>query len=142
MSKDISGTLDAYSAALFAKDANAFLQLYHPDVRIFDLWGAWFHDGAEAWRNVVEHWFESLGSERVKATFDDVRLSGGADLASISAIITYEGRSATGEKLRDMQNRLTWVLAPHDGAWRIIHEHTSAPIADDDLKAILRRTIG
>jgi uncharacterized protein (TIGR02246 family) len=139
MSNEILNTLETYSSALFDKDSAAFLKLYHPDVRVFDLWGNWIYDGAAAWREVVGHWFGSLGTERAKATFDDVRLTETPALATISAIVTYEGQSASGEKLRDMQNRVTWVLAPHEGAWKIIHEHTSAPIGDGDLKAILQR---
>jgi ketosteroid isomerase-like protein len=38
-----------------------------------------------------------------------------------------------------MNNRLTWVLRKDaDGAWKIAHEHTSAP-ASDEGKVQLRR---
>jgi hypothetical protein len=38
-----------------------------------------------------------------------------------------------------MQNRLSWALRWVGHVPRIAHEHTSAPIAFDDTKAILRR---
>jgi hypothetical protein len=41
-----------------------------------------------------------------------------------------------------MQNRLTWALTRREGALKIVHEHTSAPVGFDDLKAILRRETG
>src|SRR6266851_9883530 len=43
-----------------------------------------------------------------------------------------QGLSGDGKELRSMDNRITWVLRKNrDGAWKIIHEHTSAP-ADFD----------
>jgi hypothetical protein len=57
----------------------------------------------------------------------------------LSAIVTYAGVSAEGEPLREMQNRLSWALRWTGHVPRIVHEHTSAPIAFDDTKAILRR---
>lgn len=41
--------------------------------------------------------------------------------------------------LRSIQNRLTWVLMRREQTWRIVHEHTSAPIGIEDLNAIARR---
>ena len=41
--------LDAYAAAVLAKDANAFLSLYAPEVRVFDTWGVWSYEGASSW---------------------------------------------------------------------------------------------
>jgi ketosteroid isomerase-like protein len=36
-----------------------------------------------------------------------------------------------------MRNRLTWVLRERDGAWKVVHEHTSVPL-DFETKAMLR----
>ena len=41
-----------------------------------------------------------------KVDFDEVRISGGPELAVVTAF-TYSGISAEGERLRSMQNRLT-----------------------------------
>ena len=87
----------------------------------------------------VEAWFTSLGAETVKVTFDDVQSSGEPDFAFVSAVVTYAGFSAQGEPLRAMQNRLTWVLKTTGHVLRIVHEHTSAPVGFDDMKAILLR---
>jgi len=38
-----------------------------------------------------------------------------------------------------MLNRLTWVLKPHGGGWKIVHEHTSAPVDGESMKVILQR---
>ena len=139
--KSIDRVLRSYESAVFSKDVAAFVQLYDPSVRVFDAWGVWSYDGAAAWQRAVEGWFTSLGSERVKVTFDDVQTSGGRDLAFACAIVTYAGVSAQGEPLRAMQNRLTWVLRTSGHRLRIVHEHTSAPIDFAESKAILERKV-
>jgi uncharacterized protein (TIGR02246 family) len=131
--------LDAYAAAVRAKDVDAFLALYADDVRTFDLWDRWSYDGPDALRAMVTEWFGSLGSDVVAVEFDEVRTQAGDDVAAISAFTTYRGLSAEGEELRSMNNRLTWVLRRDaDGTWKIVHEHTSAP-AGEGGKVQLRR---
>ena len=131
--------LDAYAAAVRAKDADAFLALYADDVRNFDLWSVWSYDGKDALRGMVEDWFGSLGADVVAVEFDEVRTQAGEDVGAVSAFLTYRGLSAEGEELRSMNNRLTWVLRKDgDGRWKIAHEHTSAP-AGDEGKVQLRR---
>src|SRR5436190_280245 len=102
--------IGSYRAAVLAKDVEAFMRLYHPTVRVFDAWGVWSYEGADAWRIAVEGWFASLGSEKVKVTFADVNSTVEAASAVVTAIVTYAGESAQGEPLRAMQNRITWVL--------------------------------
>ena len=138
--KAVSQVLGSYGTAVYARDVGAFMRLYDPAVRVFDTWGVWSYEGAAAWQTAVEGWFTSLGDERVKVSFDDVRPQPGRDLVVVSAIVTYAAVSAAGEPLRSMQNRLSWALKPSGHAWRIVHEHTSAPVGFDDAKALLQRT--
>jgi ketosteroid isomerase-like protein len=137
--KSIARVLESYAAAVFARDVGAFMRLYDPGVRVFDAWGVWLYEGAEAWQRAVEGWFTSLGTERVKVTFDDVQTTAGRDMAVVSAIVTYAGISPQGEPLRTMQNRITWMLRTSGHVLRIVHEHTSAPLGFGDSKAILQR---
>ena len=131
--------LDAYAAAVRAKDVDAFVGLYADDVRTFDLWSVWSYDGKAALREMVAEWFGSLGTDVVAVEFDEVRSETGNEVAAVSAFTTYRGLSADGEELRSMNNRLTWVLRKEaDGTWKIAHEHTSAP-AGDEGKVQLRR---
>jgi ketosteroid isomerase-like protein len=39
-----------------------------------------------------------------------------------------------------MTNRLTWVLEKEGPMWKIVHEHTSAPVDSHTMKALLSRT--
>lgn len=138
--KSIARVLESYKAAVYGKDVNAFMRLYDPGVRVFDTWGVWSYEGSDAWQQAVEGWFKSLGSERVKVTFDAVKTSETRESAVVSAVVTYAGVSVQGEELRSMQNRLTWALRVSGHVLRIIHEHTSAPIGFEDQKAILQRS--
>jgi ketosteroid isomerase-like protein len=139
LDKDLARILGLYESAVFKKDVDAFMRLYDPAVRVFDAWGVWSYEGAEAWQRAVEGWFTSLGSERVKVGFDDVTVWTAKDLSSVSAVVTYAGQSADGQSLRSMQNRLSWVLRTVGHVPRIVHEHTSAPLGFEDQKAILVR---
>lgn len=137
--KSIDRVIETYKTAVHAKDVVAFMRLYDPKVRVFDAWGLWSYEGAPKWQTAVEAWFTSLGTERVKVSFEDLQASGSGDIAFVSAIVTYAGLSADGLPLRAMQNRLSWALKTSGHVLRIVHEHTSAPIGFEDQKAILHR---
>lgn len=136
---DVRALLDVYSESAHAQDTDRFLTLFADDVRIFDLWNTWEYVGAEAWRESVVGWFSSLGDDRVVVSFADVDVTVGGDLASVSAFATYAAVSSSGERLRQLQNRLTWVLARRDGRWLVTHEHTSSPVDDSTGKVVLAR---
>jgi uncharacterized protein (TIGR02246 family) len=124
--------LERYTAAVRAKDVDAFLELYSEDVRTFDLWQEWTYDGKDALRGMVAEWFGSLGEDEVVAVrFDDIRTQTGPDMAAVSAFTTYANVTPDGTEQRSMNNRLTWILRQEpDGAWKIAHEHTSAPAGE------------
>ena len=137
--KQVQRVLETYKSAVLAKNAETFMHLYAPDVRVFDMWGTWSYDGAAAWRVAVEGWFSSLANETCRVTFNDVQIVSESGLAAVSAFVTYAGFSAEGQALRSMQNRISWVLRVSGHVLRIAHEHTSAPVGFDDTKAILKR---
>lgn len=140
--QEVARILESYKSAVLAADVNAFMRLYDPSVRVFDTWGVWSYEGAQAWQRAVEGWFTSLGTEKVKVTFEDVQTVPDRDFAIVSAIVAYTGISSQGEPLRAMQNRISWGLRRSGHVLRIVHEHTSAPVGFEDLKAILRRESG
>jgi len=135
----VRGVLEGYKAAVFAKDVDAFVALYADDVQVFDMWGRWSHRGLEAWRAMAAEWFGSVGTERVVVDFSDVQTVVSPDLAVAHAFVTYTALAADGTKLRSLDNRMTVALKPHGGVWKIVHEHTSAPIDFETTKAIFKR---
>lgn len=141
LNRKVTRLLSAYESAVFKKDVRAFMKPYDPAVQVFDAWGVWLSEGADAWQRAGEGWFSSLGTERVKVSFDDVQSWAGKDVSSVCAVVTYAGLSAAGEPLRSMQNCVTWVLRTGGHLNRIVHEHTSVPIGFEDAQASLVRSV-
>jgi ketosteroid isomerase-like protein len=133
--------LESYKTAVLAKDVESFLALYHDEVHVFDLWGAWSLHGIEAWRSMAMEWFASLGDDRVIVEIDQVGSTCLGDLAIGHAFLTYTAVSADGTELRSLDNRITAALRKVEGVWKIFHEHTSVPIDHASTKAMLRRKI-
>lgn len=142
MERSIAMLVETYKSAVYAKNVQTFMHMYDPNVRVFDTWGVWSYEGSAAWQTAIEGWFTSLGTERVKVTFEELQSSVGREFAVVSAIVTYAAVSAQGEQLRTMQNRLSWGLRTIGHIPRIVHEHTSAPVGFEDAKAILQRVRG
>ena len=136
---DVGALLEEYRDAVHAKDVDRFVAIFADDVRVFDMWSTWSHDGIESWREMAEGWFGSLGDELVRVEFDDVQTTVGDDTAVLSAFVTFAGLSADGAELRSMNNRLTWGLRKTGGVWKVVHEHTSAPVEMATGKVDLER---
>lgn len=136
---EVAKIQNLYATAAYERNVASFVRLYDPKVRVFDAWGLWQYNGIDSWQVAVEGWFASIGQERVKVNFEETNILGTTDLASVSAIVTYASVSAEGSVTRTMQNRITWTVKTTSHNLRIIHEHTSAPIGFEDMKAILNR---
>jgi ketosteroid isomerase-like protein len=136
----IMHVLAAYKAAIYEKNVNAFIELYDSDARVFDTWNVWLFESVSERLSVISAWLGGLGSERVTVNFENVLVTYSHDLAMVNAVGTYAAISVEGVELRSMQNRFTWALRFSEKGWKIIHEHTSVPIADD-LTAKLTRDL-
>lgn len=130
--------LDIYKAAVYAKDVEAFMALYADDIHVFDMWEKWSYQGAVAWREMVEGWFGSLGTERVVVDFLQTESTQTEDMAVVHTFVVYKGVSAEGDVLRSMQNRMTCVLKKQGDDWKIIHEHSSGPASLETGKVIFK----
>jgi ketosteroid isomerase-like protein len=95
----VDGILESYAKAVAAKDAASLMQLYDPNVRVFDAWECWSYEGASAWGAAVRGWFDSLGSETVRVTFDGTQSSAVQELVIVSSIVTYMGVSSEGKSI-------------------------------------------
>ena len=134
----IRQALAAYQSAVLAKDADAFVAIYADDARIFELWGTWEHDIA-SWREMAKGWFAFLGDGTSKVEAHDVRVTMSGDMALLTAFLTYRAVDASGQALRSLDNRLSWVLRERGGRWQVVHEHTSVPIAHADGKGMFKK---
>lgn len=124
----VTQAMDAYAAAVDAKDLDAFVAIYDDDIHVYDSWGQWQYTGIGAWREMAAGWFHSLGDEHVQVEFKDVQSAVGDSVAFGHAAVTFTAISAEGKRLRAITNRLTMSLEKKNGAWKIAHEHTSLPI--------------
>lgn len=135
----ITQVLNAYQAAVFAKDVDAFVALYDADVLIYDMWGVWSYNGIAAWRDMVAGWFGSLDTERVVVDFSDAQTIVTQDLAVVHAFVTYRAINTDGVELRSLDNRLTATLKRKGDGWKLVHQHTSAPIDHATAKVLFKR---
>ena len=142
LDKTVEQILEKYKSALHARDVAAFMRLYDPKVRVFDTWGVWSYEGAAPWQIAVEGWFAAHAGEAIKVAFEDVKCTGTAEVAIVSAVVTYRWLSAQGALLRTLQNRISWGLKTSGHVLRIVHEHNSVPVGYEDEKAILLRPSG
>ena len=139
LNQAVDALFSQYQQAVLARDVDAFVALYDPDVQVFDTWGTWSYRGRDAWRQMVQGWFSSLGEqEQVEVRVAEVCVTAGTDLAVVTAAVTYAAL-LQGRELRAMSNRLTWALQQQAGRWRIVHEHTSVPVSFEDAKGMLQR---
>ena len=135
---ELISLFETYTNAVFQKDAEAFASIFDDDVRIFDMW-KWAYDGLPAWREMAQEWFGSLGTERVVVTFDDIQVQATEEMGVASAFVRFAAITETGEELRYLQNRLTWVARKKAGVWKVIHEHTSGPVDGKTMMVVLKR---
>jgi ketosteroid isomerase-like protein len=129
---------DRYAAAVRAKDVDAFLSVYDENVRVFDLWQRWLYEGGAEWRENIEGWFAATGDDATdRPEFTDIHVTSGGEVAGAHATVTYAAYNADGEQIRALPNRITWILRKTPaGDWKVVHEHTSAPVDQETDKVI------
>ena len=128
-----------YITAVSGRNVSALIQLYDANVRIFDAWGIWEYASADAWQVALEGWLSSNPTDKLHVSFSSCTVLGNLQLSSMTAIVTYAGIAPDGTESQSMQNRMTWIMRTIGHNLRIIHEHTSAPIGFEDMKAILKK---
>lgn len=128
MNKEIQVLLDQYARFVREKNYEAFISQYAPNLVNYDLWQAESYTSLVSWQKNIKEWFEGLGDEYVTVSFREITVYESATTAFLNGIITYQGHSKEGEVLRAMDNRLSWGLICIEDEWKIVHEHTSAPI--------------
>ncbi|HWM45151.1 MAG TPA: nuclear transport factor 2 family protein [Burkholderiales bacterium] len=112
--------MDALARALRAKDINALMAHYAPDVVTFDLMPLQTQ-GADAYRKNFEAWFASVQGP----------IAFGHYLGRVISTRT------TGEK-NDYWVRVSAGLQKMNGGWRLTHEHVSVPFKNTEaLQAAL-----
>jgi len=61
------------------------------------------------------------------------------DAYKAAVFVRFAAVDAAGAELRALHNRVSLALRAQGGGWRVVHEHTSAPLDFESTKAMLTR---
>ena len=118
--------IDAWAAAVRAKDIGAVMRHYAPDVVVFDVMPPLFVKGVDAYRRNWQSWFDALEG-LADFQFAELHLEVSGDLAYCFSINRLRARYRDGAK-HDAQTRATVCFRKRDGRWQVVHEHASVPM--------------
>lgn len=122
---EIRALLAARVQAVLAKDAGALVAHHAPDVVAYDLLGPLQYKGVADLRARVQQWFDGYDGG-MDYEIRDLEVVPGHGVAFCYGLHHVRGTTRDGKEI-DMFWRATqgWQLV--DGAWRIVHEHSSVP---------------
>jgi len=118
--------IEAWAAAIRAKDIDAVMRHYAPDVVVFDVMPPLFVRGAEAYRRNWQSWFDALDGQ-ADFQFVELHLEVSDNLAYCFSVNRLRARYRDGAK-HDAQTRATVCFRKIDGRWLVVHEHASVPM--------------
>lgn len=126
----INDLLDAYAAAIGAKDARATVAFYARDVVAYDLAPPLTIDArTERDPSHFQQWFDTWEGP-IKSEGRDLEIVVGQGVAYAFGLRHLTGTKTDGE-LVDLWFRATVCFRIEDGAWKITHVHNSVPFAMD-----------
>lgn len=125
-----------YKQTAWNKDIESMIALYDNGVLIYDMWATGYQTGLVEWSGVIKDWLSSLGEEKVNVIFEMINVHESGDVGFGSALVSYQAIAPDTTILRSMKNRITIGFHKKNDVWKVIHQHTSAPI-NDALTAIL-----
>ena len=134
--KKIQDYFSIYKQSAWEKDTESMIGLYDDKVVIFDMWKQGYQTGLTEWSIVIKDWLGSLGEEKVNVIFERIEIHEGDKVGFGNALITFQAISVGNTIVRSMKNRITLGFIKEKDAWKVVHQHTSAPI-NSNLEAIL-----
>lgn len=123
---EIRAVQDRITAAINAKDPDAIVQNYSPDVFVFDLPPPRQYVGEAAWKADWQGVFASAAGAG-HMDVQDLAITVSGDVAYSHAIDHYVSDGPNGTKMV-LNLRATDVYRKVDGKWLIVQEHLSVPI--------------
>lgn len=127
---EIKAVVDARVAAVAAKNAEASVEHYAPDVVLFDLAPPLAQPPSQAVDPALaRQWFATWDGPIAVEVRDLVVRANGA-LAFACGLLHMSGKRTDGSD-GDFWSRTTICLERQGGAWRILHEHNSFPMRMD-----------
>ena len=127
--------IDAWAQALRAKNLNALMAHYAPDIVTFDLMPLQSL-GVDAYGKNFEAWFASVQGP-IDYEIRDFGITTKDDVAFCHYVGHVRCTRTSGEK-NDYRVRVTMGFQKMNGQWMVTHEHVSMPFTNrDTLRAAL-----
>jgi len=134
---EIEDFFKIYQKSAWDKDSSAMISLYDEQALIFDMWDQGYISNPSEWSKIIIDWLGSLCEEKVKVEFEMVKIHQSGNVGFATALILFQAISSEGAVLRSMKNRISLGFSKFEDGWKVIHQHTSAPVSSDGLTAIL-----
>jgi uncharacterized protein (TIGR02246 family) len=133
--RQIRALMENLATSIRAKEVDALMAHYAPDVLAFDLLPPLQYQGADAIRKRVSEWFSSFQGS-IGFEMRNLRITVGDDVAFCHSLNGASGTSKGGAKV-DMWWRATNCFRKIDGTWLVTHGHSSEPFDMKSGKALL-----
>ncbi len=134
----VRACIEAWAAALRAKDVDQVMAHYTPDMISFDLAPPLLH-AAEPYRQGLVEWFATF-TGGVELDIRDLHIETSGDLAW-SRSLNHLGGARTDGTQTDVWTRATVCFRKTGARWLVAHEHLSVPFyMDGSLRAAVDLT--
>ena len=117
---------NSFTAAVNAKDVDAMMKVYVPDVVVFDVIPPRQYVGVDAYREDWQNVF-ALFKGPVKFSITDLHVEADGNLGYSHSIQHLSGSDMHGKTI-DLVVRVTDGYRKVDGKWLKAHEHVSVPV--------------
>jgi uncharacterized protein (TIGR02246 family) len=121
----IRRVIESSADAIRAKDVDAVMANYAPDLVVFDMTPP-LQVNAQGYRQNFARWFASVEGP-IDYEIGQLRIAASGDLGVCSMIGRVKSTDKRGKK-RDGGVRVTTSLRKIDGKWLVVHEHVSVPL--------------
>jgi len=125
----IMETINNWVKAIRARDVNAVMSHYAPDILLFDLAPPLQYVGGEEYRKNWNEWFATWQGQ-IGYEIQDLSITAGDDVAFRHSLNRISGTRTNGEEV-DVWVRATVCYRKSNGTWLITHEHVSVPFYMD-----------
>ena len=117
--RPLRALIDDLANAIRAKDVNAVMTYYAPDVLAFDLLPPLQYRGAEAIRNRLSEWFSSFQGP-IGFEMRGLKITEGGDVAFCHSLNGVSGTNTGGERV-EMWWRARTCFRKIDDQWLVTH---------------------
>ena len=132
---EIRGLIDDWVKALRARDIDALVSNYAPDVVSFDVVNPLQRKGVDAVRKRAEEWISSWQGP-INSEIRELSITADEDVAFSHHLSRFSGTKKGGGEI-DMWIRATLCFGKVDGKWMVTHEHVSVPFDPQSGQASL-----